>query len=194
MQFTTEKVAQDYLNLAHPNPQIREQANMDLLQFKSSSQAWLISKELLNVQVDPSLQFLGAQVLYLKIRTDYSVLQEQEIDEIKQYVLESIYEGQGKFNQQTFKQLCTSASVIGLKMIQNNWKNFIQDMINLANSSTQNLYASLEILSSLCRELQGVDVQLSLVQDVKIISLKNFQVLIPRIDSKRFESFKRCRC
>jgi len=34
MQFTTEKVAQDYLNLAHPNPQIREQANMDLLQFK----------------------------------------------------------------------------------------------------------------------------------------------------------------
>jgi len=167
MQFTTEKVAQDYLNLAHPNPQVREQANIDLLNFKSSSQAWLISKELLNVQVEPNLQFLGAQVLYLKIRTDYAVLQEQEIDEIKQYVLENVYEGQGKFNQQTFKQLCTSASVIGLKMIQNNWKDFIQDMINLGTSSPQNLLAALEILAGLCRELQGVDVQLSLVQDIR---------------------------
>ena len=51
-------------------------------------------------------------------------------------------------------------------MIQNNWKNFIGDMITLANTSNQNLFAALEILSSLCRELKNIDVQLQLVKEV----------------------------
>jgi len=34
MQFTAEKVAQDFFNLGNPNANIRTQANQDLMAFK----------------------------------------------------------------------------------------------------------------------------------------------------------------
>jgi len=34
MEFTIEKVAQDYLNLSNPNPQISQKANSDLNAFR----------------------------------------------------------------------------------------------------------------------------------------------------------------
>ncbi len=52
----------------------------------------------------------------------------------------------------TFKQLCASITNIALKNMATTWENFLEDMMQLANSSNENLFAVLEIISNFNRE------------------------------------------
>ena len=60
---------------------------------------------------------------------------------------------------QTFVQLCASAAVIALRNMPLNWESFVDDMMQMANSSNENLYTVLEIFSDLHREYTQTFIQ-----------------------------------
>jgi len=69
----------------------------------------------------------------------------------------------------TFKQLCASITTIALQNMATTWENFLEDMMQLANSSNENLFAVLEIISNFNREF--LESQMQEKHRIKVNSL-----------------------
>ena len=70
-----------------------------------------------------------------------------------------VNQGTKKINKLAFKQLCACVSLIGTLTIYTIWPNFIQDVLVFAQTNEENLYASLEILENIDRELDLIIVE-----------------------------------
>jgi len=192
MEYTAEKVIQDFANLGHSDALVRQKANQDLLEFKTSPHAWAVSQNLLGTQGNQTVQFLGAQVFYLKVKGDFATLGENEREEVKRFIFNTIETGFDKYNPPTFRQLCASASVIAIRSIPVSWGNFIPEMIELANTSNQHLLGVLEILSNFHREFDDLQIHETQRSQIKEV-LKNssgqlckfFEIILQNIDDPK---------
>ncbi|EGR32396.1 hypothetical protein IMG5_084960 [Ichthyophthirius multifiliis] len=172
--ITKEIFIEKYLILQNSqNKYNREQANQYIINFQKSQQSWQISRELL-ITEDPQIQFLGAQIIYLKLKQQFLQLTPENQNELKLFLFQCL---EKNLQTPTLRQLCSAISILGIIGIsQSTWHDFIENLIFYMQKGEKELILGLEIIKSLPENLQDMILGQSQVNQIKefLLSKKTY--------------------
>lgn len=166
--FTREEVIKKYYELSHgSDKEERSAANQYINLFQQSAEAWLVAKELLYQSADADMQFIGASVLYRKVKQEITQLSELQQKELKQFFLDTLVNPSLQLSALSTKQVCASISIIAILHSCTFWPTLLSDLIDLMKLSKASLLVGLEILENISKEMGEVLIEKKVYQRTK---------------------------
>ena len=135
--------------------------------MQSSTQAWQVANELVAAGRPSDQQFIGAQILYKKLETQFDELQnDAQIIEVRDNLFamlvrastdESGNAGAGVIKQQqriVVDRLCMCIALVALNTVRTCWMQSIQEVITFGSENPHKCYLALLILKAISEEAE----------------------------------------
>ncbi|KAL4471429.1 hypothetical protein ABPG74_008322 [Tetrahymena malaccensis] len=181
--FTKEKFIYEYNNLCtHPDQVVKQKANLFIMNFQKSNEAWSVCKELLDTK-DQQIQFIAAQIILMKTKQNFLSLSNDAYFELRAFLFNQV-ENREDFSVPTLQRLCSALSALALVGLGfGNWQTLVEDLIPFMQKGKKQLWIGLQVMQSLVENKDDMILGNNVVSHIKKILIQQSSSVIDIFNS-----------